>query len=130
FTMSTFRQVLDSNALTPASAGPTVGATPIAPAAPVRSNRVDPGWKYINTVEKENTNNTVYSFCGKIMKGGIKRAQEHLMIKLGNVDGCKMVPKDVIAELWEYYHQKKIEEDKVPHREAPKNRVSMLGNLT
>ncbi|RYR77762.1 hypothetical protein Ahy_A01g002366 isoform C [Arachis hypogaea] len=52
------------------------------------------------------------------------------MIKPGNVAGCKMVPKDVIAELWEYYHKKKIEEDKVPPREAPKNRVSMLGNLT
>ncbi|XLS65678.1 hypothetical protein HN51_025652, partial [Arachis hypogaea] len=41
------------------------------------------------------------------MKGGITRAKEHLMIKPGNVVGCKIVPKDVIAELWEYYHQKK-----------------------
>ncbi|XP_020963291.1 uncharacterized protein LOC110264956 [Arachis ipaensis] len=107
--MSTSRQVLDSNAPTPASAGPTVGAAPVgpAPAAAVRSNRVDPGWKYISTVEEGNTNDTVCTFCGKIMKGGITRAKEHLMIKPGNVAGCKMVPKDVIAELWEYYHKKK-----------------------
>ncbi|KAL4397132.1 hypothetical protein AHAS_Ahas01G0161300 [Arachis hypogaea] len=52
YTMST------SNAPTPASAGPTVGAAPVgpAPAAAVRSNRVDPGWKYISTVEEGNTN--------------------------------------------------------------------------
>ncbi|XLT35521.1 hypothetical protein HN873_066813 [Arachis hypogaea] len=130
--MSTSRQALDSNAPTPASAGPTVGAAPVgpAPAAAVRSNRVDPGWKYISTVEEGNTNDTVCTFCGKIMKGCITRAKEHLMIKPGNVAGCKMVPKDVIAELWEYYHKKKIEEDKVLPREASKNRVSMLGNLT
>ncbi|XLR59873.1 hypothetical protein S83_010545 [Arachis hypogaea] len=130
--MSTSRQALDSNAPIPASAGPTVGAAPVgpAPAAAVRSNRVDPGWKYISTVEEGNTNDTVCTFCGKIMKGGITRAKEHLMIKPGNFAGCKMVLKDVIAELWEYYHKKKIEEDKVLPREAPKNRVSMLGNLT
>ncbi|XLT10962.1 hypothetical protein HN51_056755 [Arachis hypogaea] len=44
---------------------------------------------------------------GKITRGGITRAKEHLMIKPGNVAGCKMVPKDVIAELWEFYNQKK-----------------------
>ncbi|KAL4394701.1 hypothetical protein AHAS_Ahas02G0178300 [Arachis hypogaea] len=43
FTMSTSRQVLDSNAPTPGSAGPTVGTVSVDPAAPVRSNRVDPG---------------------------------------------------------------------------------------
>ncbi|XLS55949.1 hypothetical protein HN51_005704, partial [Arachis hypogaea] len=50
-----------SNAPTPASAGPTVGAAPVgpAPAAAVRSNRVDPGWKYISTVEEGNTNDTM-----------------------------------------------------------------------
>ncbi|KAL4371965.1 hypothetical protein AHAS_Ahas06G0218500 [Arachis hypogaea] len=32
------------------------------------------------------------------------------MTKSGNIAGCKMVPKDVIAELWEYYNQKKNRE--------------------
>ncbi|KAL4394702.1 hypothetical protein AHAS_Ahas02G0178400 [Arachis hypogaea] len=41
------------------------------------------------------------------MKGCITRAKEHLMIKLENVAGCKMVPKDVITELWEFYNQRK-----------------------
>ncbi|XLR30862.1 hypothetical protein S83_058762 [Arachis hypogaea] len=96
YTMSTSRQVLDSNAPTPASAGPTVGAAPVgpAPAAAVRSNRVDPGWKYISTVEEGNTNDTM------------------LLLNYGSIT------------------IKKIEEDKVPPRKAPKNRVSMLGNLT
>ncbi|XLS88238.1 hypothetical protein HN51_038404, partial [Arachis hypogaea] len=40
--MSTFRQALDSNALTPTSTGPAVGAAPVGPAALVHSNRVDP----------------------------------------------------------------------------------------
>ncbi|XLS98846.1 hypothetical protein HN51_041581, partial [Arachis hypogaea] len=58
--MSTSRQALDSNAPTPASAGLIVGAAPVdpAPAALVCSNRVDLGWKYINTVEEGNTNDT------------------------------------------------------------------------
>ncbi|XLT79927.1 hypothetical protein HN873_001680 [Arachis hypogaea] len=63
YTMST------SNAPTPASAGPTVGAAPVgpAPAAAVRSNRVDPGWKYISTVEEGNTNEYVI-FVEKLRK--------------------------------------------------------------
>ncbi|XLU53189.1 hypothetical protein S245_047837 [Arachis hypogaea] len=97
YTMSTFRQALDSNAPTPASAGPTVGATPVGPAppAPVRSNRVDPDWKYISTVEEGNTNDSM------------------LLLNYGSIT-----------------IRKKIEEDKVPPRKTPKNRVSMLGNLT
>ncbi|KAL4349643.1 hypothetical protein AHAS_Ahas10G0062500 [Arachis hypogaea] len=99
FIMFTFTQALYSNAPTPASAGPIVDVVPIGPTTPVRSNRVNPGRKYISTVEEENTIDTVCNFCGKFMKGGITRAKEHLMIKPGNVVGCKIVPKDVIVEL-------------------------------
>ncbi|XLQ99061.1 hypothetical protein S83_065260 [Arachis hypogaea] len=87
------------------------------------------GWKYVSAVEERNTNDTICNFCGKIMRGGITRAKEHLMIKPGNVVGCKMVSKDVIAELWEFYNQKKIEEDTVLRRQALRNIVSMLGSL-
>ncbi|XLT44267.1 hypothetical protein HN873_036871 [Arachis hypogaea] len=79
--------------------------------------------------KKEIPMTPICNFCEKIMKGGITRAKEHLMIKHGNVVGYKMVPKDVIAELWEFYKQKKIKEDKVLHRQAWRNIVSMLGSL-
>ncbi|KAL4343096.1 hypothetical protein HN51_061403 [Arachis hypogaea] len=115
----------------PASASASHAAgTATRPTAAVRATRIDPKWKYVSAVEEENTNDTICNFCGKIMRGGITRAKEHLMIKPGNVAGCKMVPKDVIAELWEFYNQKKkIEEDKVLRRQALRNIVSMLGSL-
>ncbi|XP_020979180.1 uncharacterized protein LOC110271879 [Arachis ipaensis] len=114
FIMSTSRPARNSDAPAstpvpvpaPASAGHVAG-TASRPAAAVRATRIDPGWKYVTAVEEGNTNDTIYNFCGKITKGGITRAKEHLMIKPGNVAGCKMVPKDVIAELWEFYNQKK-----------------------
>ncbi|XLR01763.1 hypothetical protein S83_067961 [Arachis hypogaea] len=99
-------------ALASASAGHAAG-TAARPTAAVRATRIDLGWKYVSAVEEGNNNDTICNFCGKIMREGITRAKEHLMIKPGNVAGCKMVPKDVIAELWEFYNQKKIEEDKV-----------------
>ncbi|KAL4344104.1 hypothetical protein AHAS_Ahas11G0145000 [Arachis hypogaea] len=99
FTMSISRQALDSKVPTPASASPAAGTAPVGPATPIHSNRIDPSWKYIITIEEENTNETVCKFCGKIMKRGITREKEHLMIKLGNVAGCKMVPKDIIVKL-------------------------------
>ncbi|QHO53343.1 uncharacterized protein DS421_2g47130 [Arachis hypogaea] len=123
FTMSTSRPARNSDAHAPgpapasASAGHAAG-TAARSAATVRATRIDPGWKYVSVVEDGNTNDTICNFCGKIMRGGITRANEHFMIKPGNVVGCQMVPKDVIAELWEFYNQKKIEEDKVLRRQA------------
>ncbi|XLR01924.1 hypothetical protein S83_068122 [Arachis hypogaea] len=114
---------------TSASAGHAAG-TAARPAAAIRASRIDPGWKYVTAVEERNTNDIICNFCGKITRGGITRAKEHLMIKPGNVAGCKMVPKDVIAKLWEFYNQKKkIVEDKVLRRQALRNIVSMLGSL-
>ncbi|KAL4349766.1 hypothetical protein S245_032685 [Arachis hypogaea] len=40
------------------------------------------------------------------MKGGITPTKVHLMNKPGNVARCKIVSKDVLAELWEFYNQK------------------------
>ncbi|XLR37847.1 hypothetical protein HN51_024611 [Arachis hypogaea] len=89
-----------------ASAGHAAGTAAHSVAA-VHATRIDPGWKYVTVVEEGNTNDTICNFCGKITRGGITREKEHLMIKPGNVAGCKMVPKDVIAELWKFYNQKK-----------------------
>ncbi|QHO19728.1 uncharacterized protein DS421_11g331560 [Arachis hypogaea] len=58
FTMSISRQALDSKVPTPASASPAAGTAPVGPATPIHSNRIDPSWKYIITIEEENTNET------------------------------------------------------------------------
>ncbi|XLS61301.1 hypothetical protein HN51_015529, partial [Arachis hypogaea] len=105
FTMSTSRPTHNFDA--PASASAPVSASASAghatettarSVAVIRATRIDPGWKYVSAVEEKNTNDTICNFCGKIMRGGITRAKEHLMIKLGNVVGCKMVPKDEDAQ--------------------------------
>ncbi|XLV01721.1 hypothetical protein S245_016058 [Arachis hypogaea] len=119
FTMSTSRLARNAHAPAPVPAPAPASAsaghaarTAARPAAAVRATRIDPGWKYVSAVEEENTNDTICNFCGKIMRGGITRAKEHLMIKPGNIVGCKMVPKDVIAELWEFYNQKNLRKTK------------------
>ncbi|XLR64770.1 hypothetical protein S83_015442 [Arachis hypogaea] len=117
--MSTSRLARNAHAPAPVPAPAPASAsaghaarTAARPAAAVRATRIDPGWKYVSAVEEENTNDTICNFCGKIMRGGITRAKEHLMIKPGNIVGCKMVPKDVIAELWEFYNQKNLRKTK------------------
>ncbi|XLU68050.1 hypothetical protein S245_027103 [Arachis hypogaea] len=106
--MSTSRPTRNSDAPAPVSASTGHAAgTAARLAAAVRATRIDPRWKYVSVVEEGNTNDTICNFFRKIMRGGITRAKEHLMIKPGNVVGYKMVPKDVIAELWEFYNQKK-----------------------
>ncbi|XLT44090.1 hypothetical protein HN873_036694, partial [Arachis hypogaea] len=94
FTMLTSRPAHNSDApasapapaTTSASAGHAAG-TAARLAATVPATRIDPGWKYVSAVEEGNTNDTICNFCGKIMRGGITRAKEHLMIKPGNVVG-------------------------------------------
>ena len=67
----------------------------------------DLGWKYVRPPEENNTNDIGCNFCGKVMKGGITRAKQHLMGKSGNVTKCLQEVKD---ELWEYFKQKKKQE--------------------
>ena len=50
------------------------------------------------------------NFCGKVTKGGITRAKEHLMAKPGNVAACANCPIEVTEELWGYFKDKKKQE--------------------
>ena len=50
------------------------------------------------------------NFYGKVTKGGITRAKEHLMAKPGNVATCAKCPKEVREKLWEYLKDKKKRE--------------------
>uniref|UniRef100_A0A0R0H3S6 BED-type domain-containing protein n=1 Tax=Glycine max TaxID=3847 RepID=A0A0R0H3S6_SOYBN len=68
----------------PSSAAATASAT--------RKNKADPGWKYCHSLVEGDTNTIVCNFCGKITKGGITRAKQHLIGKSGNVAACKKTP--------------------------------------
>ncbi|KAL5187367.1 Serine hydroxymethyltransferase 7 [Glycine soja] len=67
----------------------------------------DPGWKYCHSLVEGDTNTIVCNFCGKITKGGITRAKQHLIGKSGNVAACKKTPPNVVEELKEYMATKK-----------------------
>ena len=72
-----------------------------------RKNRTDPGWKYCHPLVEGDTNIIVCNYCGKITKGGITRAKEHLVWKSGNVASCKKTPPNVVEELKGYMANKK-----------------------
>ncbi|XP_025980022.1 uncharacterized protein [Glycine max] len=78
-----------------------------ATASATRKNKADPGWKYCHSLVEGDTNTIVCNFCGKITKGGITRAKQHLIGKLGNVAACKKTPPNVVEELKEYMATKK-----------------------
>eukprot|EP00256_Glycine_max_P038787 XP_006587174.2 uncharacterized protein LOC102659927 [Glycine max] len=72
-----------------------------------RKNKADPGWKYCHSLVEGDTNTIVCNFCGKITKGGISRAKQHLIGKSGNIVACKKTPPNVVEELKEYMATKK-----------------------
>ncbi|KAL5191644.1 hypothetical protein HKD37_04G010891 [Glycine soja] len=72
-----------------------------------RKNKADPGWKYCHSLVEGDTNTIVCNFYGKITKGGITRAKQHLIGKSGNVAACKKTPPNVVEELKEYMATKK-----------------------
>ena len=57
-------------------------------------------------MDESNLNTTVCNYCGKVMKGGVTSAKEHLMAKKGNVAACTKTPKNVREELWKLYKEK------------------------
>ncbi|KAH1077183.1 hypothetical protein GLYMA_19G102600v4 [Glycine max] len=79
-----------------------------ATASATRKNKADPGWKYCHSLVEGDTNTIVCNFCGKITKGGITRAKQHLIGKSDNVAACKKTPPNVVEEeLKEYMATKK-----------------------
>uniref|UniRef100_A0A0R0K6W7 BED-type domain-containing protein n=1 Tax=Glycine max TaxID=3847 RepID=A0A0R0K6W7_SOYBN len=78
-----------------------------ATASATRKNKADPGWKYCHSLVEGDTNTIVCNFCGKITKGGITRAKQHLIRKSGNVAACKKTPPNVVEVLKEYMATKK-----------------------
>ncbi|KAG4946995.1 hypothetical protein JHK87_043002 [Glycine soja] len=75
--------------------------------AATRKNKANPSWKYCNPPMERDTNTIVCNKCGKITKGGIMRAKEHLVGKSGNVSSCKKTPPNVVEELKGYMANKK-----------------------
>ena len=79
----------------------------VATASATRKNKTDPDWKYCHSLVEGDTNTIVCNFCGKITKGGITKAKQHLIGKSGNVAACKKTPPNVVEELKEYMATKK-----------------------
>ncbi|RZB97055.1 putative RING-type E3 ubiquitin transferase C3H69 isoform B [Glycine soja] len=73
----------------------------------------DSGWKYCT---RGQGNSCVCNFCGKVTKGGITRAKEHLMAKPGNVAAYAKCPKEVREELWGYLKDTKKQESETFQR--------------
>jgi hypothetical protein len=69
------------------------------------AGRKHPAWKYFILQDPKNTNDTTCVFCGKVVKGGIHRANGHLVGRDKNVSLCPKVPKDVQDELRAYVTQ-------------------------
>ena len=90
-----------------------------ATASATRKNKADPGWKYCHSLVEGDTNTIVCNFCGKITKGGITRAKQHLIGKSGNVAACKKTPPNVIEELKEYMATKKLKKKRSRPRLLP-----------
>ena len=44
------------------------------------SHRSDPGWKHCHPIDESNLNTNVCNYCGKVMKEGITKAKEHLIV--------------------------------------------------
>jgi len=70
------------------------------------SHKSDPGWKHCRPMDESNLNTIICNYCGKVMKGGVTRAKEHLMAKKGNVTACTKTLKNVREELWKLYKEK------------------------
>ena len=63
------------------------------------SHKSDSRWKHCHPMDKSNLNTTICNYCGKVMKGGVTRAKEHLMAKKGNVAACTKTLKNLREEL-------------------------------
>ena len=65
-------------------------------ATAIRKNKTDLGWKYYHPLVEGDTNTIACNYCGKITKGGITRAKEHLIGKSGNIASCKKTSPNVV----------------------------------
>lgn len=64
-------------------------------------NRTDRGWKYCHSMEEGNTNTIVCNLCGKITKGWISRAKQHLMGKRGMLfELLNLMVMRLVSSLW------------------------------
>jgi len=70
------------------------------------SHGSDPRWKHCHPMDESNLNTTICTYCGRVMKGGVTRAEEHLMAKKSDVATCTKTPKNVREELWKLYKEK------------------------
>lgn len=73
--------------------------------------RKDPAWKYAHQANPHDRNAFTCNFCGKISKGGVCRAKQHIVGGYRNVDACKNCPTHVKEEIKEYIAKKKQEKE-------------------
>uniref|UniRef100_A0A0R0FZH2 BED-type domain-containing protein n=1 Tax=Glycine max TaxID=3847 RepID=A0A0R0FZH2_SOYBN len=96
-------------------------------ASATRKNKTDSGWKYCHTLMEGDTNTIVCNFCGKITKGGITRAKQHLIGKSGNVVACKKTPPNIVEELKKYMTTKKSLSFNLIKLKSFENMVAVIG---
>lgn len=77
------------------------------------SSKKDPAWKYAHLADPtgKNKNDIICNFCGKLTKGGICRAKQHIVGGFRNAKGCQKCPPHVREEIKDYM-LRKVEEKK------------------
>ncbi|XP_052171981.1 uncharacterized protein LOC127787936 [Diospyros lotus] len=73
--------------------------------------RKDPAWKYHSLVNPKDLNTFKCNFCGKLTKGGVYRAKQHLAGGYRNVEICSKCPPHVRDEIIEFMSKKKRKND-------------------
>jgi len=72
--------------------------------------RKDP-WKYHSLVDPKDINTFKCNFCGKLTKGGVYRAKQHLAGGYRNAEICSKCPPHIREEIIEYMSKKKENND-------------------
>ena len=71
-------------------------------------SRKDPAWKYATLTSPNNKNDLKCNFCGKVSKGGVYRAKQHLVGGFRNVTACPKCPPTIREEIKNYMHKKAV----------------------
>ncbi|GAB2286270.1 hypothetical protein Dimus_039755 [Dionaea muscipula] len=73
------------------------------------SSKKDPAWEHMTCVNPNSTNDLKCNWCGKVTKGGIFRAKQHLAGGYRNARGCPDCPEHVRNDIRDYMSKKEAE---------------------
>ncbi|XP_020082516.1 uncharacterized protein LOC109706122 [Ananas comosus] len=69
----------------------------------------DPAWKYVSLADNKVKNDLTCNFCGKVTRGGIYRAKQHIVGGFRNAKACGTCPPHVREEIKDFMTKKVAE---------------------